>query len=161
MNTLKDKAVLITGSSIGIGRETAFKFAEEGCKVVITYYKDKKEAENTSKKCIERGASYVIATQLNVMEDNSIKSCVKKVVDKFGKVRLIDFKSAARKQVNWENQNSILENFNKDYKTLKDSFRIILNIKGPMLENLFNTLVSKYPCSEQVKTAILDQILSL
>ena len=89
MNTLKDKAVLITGSSIGIGRETAFKFAEEGCKVVITYYKDKKEAENTSKKCIERGASYVIATQLNVMEDNSIKSCVKKVVDKFGKIDIL------------------------------------------------------------------------
>ena len=48
---LKNKVVLITGSSLGIGRETAFKFAKEGCNVVVTYFKDKKEGEEVAKKC--------------------------------------------------------------------------------------------------------------
>jgi len=33
---MKNKVILITGSSNGIGRETAFKFASEKAKVVLT-----------------------------------------------------------------------------------------------------------------------------
>jgi NAD(P)-dependent dehydrogenase (short-subunit alcohol dehydrogenase family) len=33
--TLKDSVVLITGALTGIGRATAFAFAEEGAKVVV------------------------------------------------------------------------------------------------------------------------------
>lgn len=89
MKDLKDKVVLITGSNIGIGRETAFKFATEGCKVIITYYKDKTEALDASKKCLELGASDVLITQLNVMDDNSIKDCVKNVIEKFKSVDIL------------------------------------------------------------------------
>ncbi len=84
---LKNKVVLITGSSIGIGRETAFKFAKEGCKLVITYYKDRKEGEAAAKKCFELGASEVILLQLNIMDNKSIKDCVKNTIEKF---RLMD-----------------------------------------------------------------------
>ncbi len=52
----EEKVVFITGSSIGIGRETAFKFAEAGWKIVVSYYKDEKEAKETAKKCFELGA---------------------------------------------------------------------------------------------------------
>lgn len=40
---LKNKVVMVTGASLGIGRETAFKFAKEKCKIIVTYYKDKME----------------------------------------------------------------------------------------------------------------------
>ena len=86
---LKNKVVLITGSSLGIGRETAFKFAKEGCKVVVTYFKDKKEGEKVAKKCIELGASEVIVLQLNVMDDKSIKDCVKKTIEKFNHIDIL------------------------------------------------------------------------
>lgn len=36
---LKNKVVLITGSSRGIGRATALLFAKEGAKVVVNYSK--------------------------------------------------------------------------------------------------------------------------
>ena len=34
---LKDKVVIITGSSSGIGNTTAIRFAKEGAKVVVNY----------------------------------------------------------------------------------------------------------------------------
>ena len=88
-NSLKDKIVLITGSSLGIGRETAFKFAEEGAKVVITFYKDKKEGKEVVKKCFDSGASDVLFVQLNVMDDTSIKNCVKNIIQKFNHIDIL------------------------------------------------------------------------
>ena len=87
--TLKNKSVLITGSSIGIGRETAYMFAKEGCRVVITYYKDEKEARLVEEKCRELGAPDAIVLKLNVTEDKSIKDCVKAVVKKFKQIDIL------------------------------------------------------------------------
>ena len=86
---LKNKVVLITGSSIGIGRETAFKFAKEGCRVIVTYYKDKKEGQETADKCLKLGASDVLLLHLNVMDNISIRNCVKKVVQKFREIDIL------------------------------------------------------------------------
>lgn len=86
---LKDKVVLITGSSEGIGRETAFKFAAEGAKLVITYRKDKKEAYDVAKMCKELGAADVLVLQLDVSDDKSIKKCVKAVVKKFRHISIL------------------------------------------------------------------------
>lgn len=47
---LKNKVCVITGSSRGIGKKIAESFYTEGAKVVITYNKNKLEAEKLSKK---------------------------------------------------------------------------------------------------------------
>ena len=87
--SLKNKVVFITGSSLGIGKETAFKFAEEGCKVIVTYYKDKNEGMAVAKKCMELGASGILVLQLNVMEDKSIKDAVKRIIGKFREIDIL------------------------------------------------------------------------
>lgn len=89
MEDLKGKAVFITGSSIGIGREDAYKFAGEGCKVVITYYKDRKEAEKVAKKCLELSASETLVLKLDVMNNKSIKEAVKQAVGRFKKIDIL------------------------------------------------------------------------
>jgi len=89
MNDLKEKVVLITGGSIGIGRETAYKFAVEKCKVVITYYQHKKEALEVVKKCYKLGASDVYITQLDMKKEKDIKRVVKEIVKKFSKIDIL------------------------------------------------------------------------
>ena len=47
---LKDKVVLVKGSSSGIGQAVAIRFAEEGAKVVVNYNKNKQGGEETRAK---------------------------------------------------------------------------------------------------------------
>jgi len=89
MSDLKSKVVLITGSSLGIGKETSFKFAEEGCKVVVTYCKDHKEGSDAAKRCRELGASDVLLLKLDLTDDKSIRNCVKDLTKKFGKIDIL------------------------------------------------------------------------
>ena len=45
MEDLRNKVVVITGASTGIGAAVALKFSEYGAKVVINYNKSKDKAE--------------------------------------------------------------------------------------------------------------------
>lgn len=87
--SLKNKVVLITGASIGIGRETALIFAKEGCKLAITYYKDKEEADKVENKCKILGAKEILVLPLNIINDDEIKVSVEKVIKKFGKIDIL------------------------------------------------------------------------
>lgn len=80
--SLKNKVVLITGSSIGIGRETAYMFAKNGAKLVITYYKDGKEGKETSEECRKLGAADTQLLYLDVTNNKSILKCVNEAVKK-------------------------------------------------------------------------------
>jgi NAD(P)-dependent dehydrogenase (short-subunit alcohol dehydrogenase family) len=81
--SLKDKVVLITGASIGIGRATAIGFAQQGCRVAVTYYMDEREAQHTAARCTEFGAPEVLLTELNVMDNRSIHNCVERVIERY------------------------------------------------------------------------------
>lgn len=48
---LKDKVVLVTGASSGIGKATAIAFAKEGCKVVINFRSDLDSAKTVLDEC--------------------------------------------------------------------------------------------------------------
>ena len=89
MVNLKAKVVLITGSSIGIGREAALKFAKEECKIGITYYKDEEDAKEVAKKCMAIGASDTLVNQLNVMETRSITNAVNRIIERFGEISIL------------------------------------------------------------------------
>ncbi len=86
---LAGKVVLITGASNGIGKETAFLFAKEECKLAITYNKGEKEAQEIAKKCVELGSLGVLVVKLDVMDYNSIKSSVKQIIGKYGRIDIL------------------------------------------------------------------------
>lgn len=80
---LKNKVILITGSSMGIGAEAAKLFSKEGAKVIITYNKSKGEAEQLSKELDAK------SFHLDVTDIDSIKKLVKDVVSEFGQIDIL------------------------------------------------------------------------
>jgi NAD(P)-dependent dehydrogenase (short-subunit alcohol dehydrogenase family) len=89
MQKLNGKTVLITGSSRGIGAETAMAFAKEGCNVVITFLEEVSEAKKVSEKCLELGAKSVEVMHLDVKSNESIKSLIKTLALKFGGIDIL------------------------------------------------------------------------
>lgn len=57
---LKDKVALITGGDSGIGREVAYDFVKQGASVVIVYYDEEKDAEETYRRIGELGGKAIL-----------------------------------------------------------------------------------------------------
>ncbi len=114
---LKNKVVLVTGSSQGIGAETALLFAKEGANVVVTYNSNRKKAENIFKECKKCKDAFLV--KLNVDDEKSIKECVEKVVDKFGTIDILVNNAGV---LVWKN---LMEHSNKDI-----DFQINTNLVG-------------------------------
>lgn len=79
---LKDKIVVVTGSSAGIGEETAELFADRGSKVVVTYHSGEEEGRETFDRCKKH--SEAMLTQLDGTDKDSIRAALDNIKDKFG-----------------------------------------------------------------------------
>lgn len=87
--TLANSVVLITGASNGIGKATALAFAREGAIIIVTYYNDRKNANETEKLCKGNGAKDVFVQPLNVMDEASQAACVRNVLKRFGRIEVL------------------------------------------------------------------------
>ena len=83
---MKGKVVLITGSSSGIGRETAYRFAQAGAKLVLTYNRGETRGERAERRCRKLGAKDTLLLHLDVTDNRSISEIVKRVLKKYGRV---------------------------------------------------------------------------
>ncbi|EZG66872.1 short chain dehydrogenase/reductase family oxidoreductase [Gregarina niphandrodes] len=57
---LEKKVAIVTGGDSGIGRAVAVHFAREGCDVVIAYFNETRDAEETKAECEAAGAKAVL-----------------------------------------------------------------------------------------------------
>lgn len=85
---LKDKVVVITGSSSGIGKTTAIRFAKEGAKIVVNYNVNKDGGEDTVKE-IKRISGEAILIQADVSKPKEIKKLFVEVKKAFGTVHIL------------------------------------------------------------------------
>jgi len=90
----KEKTVIITGASRGIGAETAIQFAKEGANVVIDYYVSDYEpnAEDNAriiKGKIEKLGGKVIITSCDVRDKEQINNLVDKTKSTFGNIDIL------------------------------------------------------------------------
>jgi len=84
---LKDKVVVITGSSSGIGKTTAIRFAKEGAKVVINYNVNKQGGEETLKEVNKYSEGLLV--QADVSNPEEIKKLFGEVEKTFGTVHIL------------------------------------------------------------------------
>ncbi|GDX63047.1 NAD(P)-dependent oxidoreductase [Candidatus Saccharibacteria bacterium] len=114
MQNLVNKTVLITGSSRGIGAETAVNFAKEGCNVIITFVDEISQAKEVSKKCEKAGAKSVEIVHLDVTKPESIKSALKTIILKFGAIDILVNNAGVIRWKKFESQSDedILEQIN-------------------------------------------------
>lgn len=80
---------MITGSSRGIGAETALAFAKEGCNVVITFLEEVGKAEDIQRQAMLAGAESATIIRMDIKSDDSIKSAMKSVLLKFGHLDIL------------------------------------------------------------------------
>lgn len=90
MNLTK-KLVMITGANTGIGKETALLFAAAGAKVIITYKKNKEEAEELAEEVKRICSSHTepFLLKLNLREENSLRKAFDQVNKTFGSLDLL------------------------------------------------------------------------
>jgi 3-oxoacyl-[acyl-carrier protein] reductase len=105
---LQGKAALVTGSSVGVGRATAFGFAEKGCSVVINYNRSHREAEAAADLCRAKGAEAIVV-QADVSVDADCRRLIKTAVDKFGHLDILVNNAAATKFIDFSDLEGLTE----------------------------------------------------
>lgn len=84
---MKDKVVIITGASSGIGKALAFSFGNEGAKIVITGRKEAPLLEVGSELSKLGIDNLAIISDVSI-ENNNIEM-VKKTIEKYGKIDIL------------------------------------------------------------------------
>ena len=87
---LKGKCAVITGSTRGIGKAIAIKYASLGCNIVINYRSEKDEvnARELSDEIGKLGVDTLIV-KANIEDFEEAKNLVEKAKEKFGKVDIL------------------------------------------------------------------------
>ncbi len=85
---VKDKVVLITGASRGIGETTAKLFAVHGAKVALNYFRGKSDAEGIADEITSSGGS-AFAVQADVTNRQEVRQMLQTVCGHFGCVDIL------------------------------------------------------------------------
>lgn len=84
---LKEKVVLITGASAGIGKAAALAFASEGA-ILVLCARGEERLHETARECEEHGAK-VITQVADVSKSEDIESLFKRIVADFGNLDVL------------------------------------------------------------------------
>ncbi|MGB8224219.1 MAG: 3-oxoacyl-ACP reductase FabG [Polyangiales bacterium] len=80
MKRFKDRKVLVTGASRGLGREIALRFASEGASVFVGYRNRREEAEDCATRCTSFGAD-AVPIELHLEDAASLRTSIARLPD--------------------------------------------------------------------------------
>lgn len=148
---LKDKVVLVTGASRGIGAEIAKAFANEGAVVIVNYLKSADLAEKVVAEIMEKGGQ-AVAIQADVRDEASVKEMIDQIVDSFGVIDVV--------------VNNALSHYTFNPKTRKMAWNITWDDYQDQLEGslhgTFNICKSAMPyMKKQMSGRIINMVTNL
>jgi 3-oxoacyl-[acyl-carrier protein] reductase len=88
MTDLQNKTAIITGSSKGLGKQTALQLAQNGANVVVNYNSNQAEAEATVQQIISSGGK-AIAVKADVSQSQDIAYLFNQTIEHFGQVDIV------------------------------------------------------------------------
>lgn len=86
MSNFKNKVVLITGASRGIGKATAQAFAEQGAKIAVNFKSNRKAAEETLQALTGEGHELF---QYDISNEDEQQQLVGEVIKHYGKLDIL------------------------------------------------------------------------
>ena len=109
MLEFKDKIVLVTGSSRGIGRSIAISFAKEGANVIINYSKSSVDAE-VAYEIVSSYGNKCMSIKADVSSETDVKNMIDAIINEFGRIDIlvnnagiaIDSEFEDKKVSNWK-----------------------------------------------------------
>ncbi|PWA10753.1 beta-ketoacyl-ACP reductase [Pueribacillus theae] len=133
------RVAIVTGSSRGIGKEIATKFAEEGAKVALLDINET-ALEETAKEFRDKGYEAIIKIT-NVADSAQVDKAVESVVDQFGKVDILVNNAGVIRD------NLLFKMTDDDWQTvmdvhLKGSFNCARAVQKYMVENKYGRIVN-------------------
>ena len=86
---LKNKSILITGSSKGIGKAIAFECAKHGAKVIISSRKSDICIQTADEINTDIGKEVAFPIPANISDDSQLKNLVNETIKKIGKIDVL------------------------------------------------------------------------
>lgn len=113
---VKDKVVLITGSSRGIGNAIAREFACNGAKVVVcgSRIENAFDAVENMKKELDLEDDYLLPMGINMRDSSDIKRVVQEVISKWGRIDVLINNAGITSNV------SLLDSTDEQFKEMFD-----------------------------------------
>ena len=136
---LKDKVVIVTGASPGIGAEIALAFAKEGANIVVAYRNNKKGALETKKKIEKLGVESLLY-EGDLSKETNVQALVGNTVSRFGTIDVLvnNAGKAEPKEILDTNKEDWLKAFDDNFFSMvlctKEVLRVMKkNIKGKII----------------------------
>ncbi|MCP4313570.1 MAG: glucose 1-dehydrogenase [Bacteroidetes bacterium] len=86
---LKDKVVLVSGGSRGVGKAICFALADEGAHVAVNYLSGRKEAEAVVKDILEKYNTKAIAIKADMADEQEVVGMITSVEKELGEIDVL------------------------------------------------------------------------
>jgi len=133
---LKDKIVVITGASGGLGKSLAISLKNEGVTVIISSH----QKDELKKTADDLGVEYIVA---DVREEVQVQDLSQQVIDKFGRIDI------------WVNNAGVFYSFSKG-----DTVVDMEKANDMMQTNFFGTLYGCRTALRKMESGLIVNILS-
>lgn len=134
------RTVIVTGAGRGIGRATAVRLSEPSVTMVINYNTSAEGAEETARRCREKGAE-VVMVKADVSKAEDCERLVKEALDRTGRVDVLVNNAGITRD------GLLMRMSEKDFDdvieaNLKGTFLMMKAVSGCMLKQRYGRIVN-------------------
>lgn len=161
---LKEKVVLVTGASRGIGETIAKMFAAFGSSVAVNYFRGKEDAERVAEEISSQGGR-AFAVHADVADPLQVRRMVERIMDRWGAIHVLvnnavrDFRPMKFVGLSWDEVQKDIDVVARGaFHCCQEVIPVMLRQGGGKIINL-STVATEVPPPRQVKYVVAKSAL--